>query len=200
MSASFECRHTLRQAGEGRKIMQYSKPPEMVIDTTKEYSATIETNKGDLVIVLFAGDVPKTVNSFVFLAREGYGIPAPKTAEDRKLADIASTARLELILRQNVAMAHAIGQRSVSEHPDILERWPNYRYVANTERHARFDGLVLPKKDPFWRTHYPPWEFRCGCMALDEDAEANAKSSGMRDQGQRGRVRFRGRPGETGIP
>ena len=52
--------------------MKYSKPPEMIIDTTKEYTATIEMEKGNLVLDLFAKDVPNTVNNFVFLAREGY--------------------------------------------------------------------------------------------------------------------------------
>jgi len=44
----------------------------MVIDVTKEYTTTIETKKGKLVIDLFAKDVPNTVNNFVFLAREGF--------------------------------------------------------------------------------------------------------------------------------
>ncbi|MFC1893327.1 peptidylprolyl isomerase [Chloroflexota bacterium] len=44
----------------------------MVIDTSKQYKATIETEKGNLVLELFARDVPTTVNNFVFLAREGF--------------------------------------------------------------------------------------------------------------------------------
>jgi peptidyl-prolyl cis-trans isomerase B (cyclophilin B) len=44
----------------------------MVIDTSKQYTAIIETEKGNLVLELFASDVPVTVNNFVFLAREGY--------------------------------------------------------------------------------------------------------------------------------
>jgi len=44
----------------------------MTIDTSKQYTATIETKKGDLVLELFAKDVPITVNNFVFLAREGF--------------------------------------------------------------------------------------------------------------------------------
>ncbi len=44
----------------------------MIIDTDKQYTATIETRKGNLVLELFAADVPVTVNNFVFLAREGY--------------------------------------------------------------------------------------------------------------------------------
>jgi peptidyl-prolyl cis-trans isomerase B (cyclophilin B) len=50
----------------------YSAPPEMTIDTGKQYTATIETEKGDLVLELFASDVPVTVNNFVFLARDGF--------------------------------------------------------------------------------------------------------------------------------
>ena len=50
----------------------YSAPPPMTIDTGKQYTATIETEKGNLVLELFASDVPLTVNNFVFLAREGF--------------------------------------------------------------------------------------------------------------------------------
>jgi peptidyl-prolyl cis-trans isomerase B (cyclophilin B) len=44
----------------------------MQIDTNKKYTATMETEKGKLVLALFAKDVPNTVNNFVFLARQGY--------------------------------------------------------------------------------------------------------------------------------
>jgi cyclophilin family peptidyl-prolyl cis-trans isomerase len=51
---------------------QWSSPPEMKIDPAKTYTATIDTDKGKIVLDLFAKDAPKTVNSFVFLAREGF--------------------------------------------------------------------------------------------------------------------------------
>ncbi len=51
---------------------QWSKPPEMQIDSKKKYQARMETDKGTMVIELFADKTPKTVNNFVFLAREGY--------------------------------------------------------------------------------------------------------------------------------
>lgn len=50
----------------------YSEPPPMTIDATKHYTAIIETEKGDLVLELFAADVPVTVNNFVFLANDGF--------------------------------------------------------------------------------------------------------------------------------
>ncbi len=54
------------------KPKTYSQPPPMVIDTNKKYTAIMETEKGKLVLELFAKDVPVTVNNFVFLAREGF--------------------------------------------------------------------------------------------------------------------------------
>ncbi|HVF33349.1 MAG TPA: peptidylprolyl isomerase [Acidimicrobiales bacterium] len=51
---------------------QWNNPPEMVIDTAKRYTATVSTSMGELVIALDALAAPKTVNNFVFLAREGY--------------------------------------------------------------------------------------------------------------------------------
>jgi len=51
---------------------QYSSPPAMAIDRNKKYAATLETSKGAIVCDLFAKDAPKTVNNFVFLARDGF--------------------------------------------------------------------------------------------------------------------------------
>jgi cyclophilin family peptidyl-prolyl cis-trans isomerase len=51
---------------------QWSTPPKMEIDIKKAYSATLKTEKGDIVVRLFADKVPNTVNNFVFLARQGF--------------------------------------------------------------------------------------------------------------------------------
>ncbi len=51
---------------------QYATPPAMVIDPKKKYSATFKTEAGDFVIELFADKAPKTVNNFVFLARDKF--------------------------------------------------------------------------------------------------------------------------------
>ena len=51
---------------------QYKSPPDMVIDPKKKYTATFKTEKGDFIIELFADKAPKTVNNFVFLAREKF--------------------------------------------------------------------------------------------------------------------------------
>jgi peptidyl-prolyl cis-trans isomerase B (cyclophilin B) len=52
--------------------MQWSSPPEVTIDSDKEYKATIETNKGKIDLDLFPAYAPKTVNNFVFLSNQGF--------------------------------------------------------------------------------------------------------------------------------
>ena len=51
---------------------QYEDCPPMTIDQTKGYVATIETEKGDITIELYAEEAPLAVNSFVFLAQDGW--------------------------------------------------------------------------------------------------------------------------------
>jgi peptidyl-prolyl cis-trans isomerase B (cyclophilin B) len=52
--------------------MQWNTPPEMKIDPSKNYGATIETNRGNIEIELYPQYAPNTVNNFVFLAEEGF--------------------------------------------------------------------------------------------------------------------------------
>lgn len=54
-------------------LMQFDAPPPMTIDINKKYFATVKLAKGgEFVIELYADKAPITVNSFVFLARQGY--------------------------------------------------------------------------------------------------------------------------------
>ena len=53
-------------------MKQWKNPPEMKIDLKKKYTATLHTDKGDIVVELFADKTPSTVNNFIFLAREGF--------------------------------------------------------------------------------------------------------------------------------
>ncbi|MFQ6101482.1 MAG: protein translocase subunit SecD [Anaerolineae bacterium] len=50
----------------------YNEPPEMRIDVSKTYVATISTAKGNIVVQLDASAAPLTVNNFVFLAEQGF--------------------------------------------------------------------------------------------------------------------------------
>jgi cyclophilin family peptidyl-prolyl cis-trans isomerase len=52
---------------------QYSSAPPMLIDKSKQYTATVKMSKGgEFVIQLYADKAPITVNSFVFLAQQGF--------------------------------------------------------------------------------------------------------------------------------
>src|SRR5258708_40209829 len=51
---------------------QWKTPPSMSIDPKKKYKARLDTDKCTIVIELYADRAPKTVNNFVFLAREGF--------------------------------------------------------------------------------------------------------------------------------
>lgn len=62
---------------EGQEAMQWDSPPAMQLEQGKDYSATIHTNKGDIVIDLFEDEVPVTVNNFVFLAEQGFYANVP---------------------------------------------------------------------------------------------------------------------------
>ncbi|MEA1903314.1 MAG: peptidylprolyl isomerase [Actinomycetota bacterium] len=51
---------------------QYDSAPDLIIDLDKAYSATLDTNHGEIVIEFDAASSPLAVNNFVFLARDGF--------------------------------------------------------------------------------------------------------------------------------
>ena len=58
--------------GSAPKKQDFKSPPEMGIDPSKRYTATLDTSLGEIVIALDAIKAPKTVNNFVFLALHHY--------------------------------------------------------------------------------------------------------------------------------
>ena len=60
-------------------MAKYKSAPPMQIDPKKNYTAKFKTDAGDFVVELFAEKAPKTVNNFVFLARDGFydGVDLP---------------------------------------------------------------------------------------------------------------------------
>lgn len=79
---------TVDPAVAGREGM-YSAAPELTIDPSIYYYATIKTERGDIKVQLFADRAPATVNNFVFLAREGF---YDNTTFHRVLADFMAQA------------------------------------------------------------------------------------------------------------
>lgn len=53
-------------------IQQWDAPPEMEIDASKNYSVTLNTDRGAIELELYPQHAPQTVNNFVFLAKQGF--------------------------------------------------------------------------------------------------------------------------------
>ena len=56
---------------------RYTAAPELTIDTSRRYTATLKTAKGDIQIELYPEAAPQAVNTFVFLAQDGYYTNTP---------------------------------------------------------------------------------------------------------------------------
>ncbi|PWH13900.1 MAG: peptidylprolyl isomerase [Anaerolineae bacterium] len=71
VTTSFDCQIVNNGVFDDAK--RYTECPPQVIETDKQYFATVRMAKGgEFVIQLYPDKAPITVNSFVFLAREGY--------------------------------------------------------------------------------------------------------------------------------
>lgn len=104
-------------------------------------------------------------------------------AGDDAAGSLLTPGRAEAIIRQQAMMAYAVGERQVGMDPDVMAFFPYWKYVATQDgrtrdTHAALDGVILPKTDPFWRTHTPPWEFGCRCALVDAD-EDEAREAGV---------------------
>lgn len=67
-----DCPAPTGEAPEPDVSKQYDAPEDQGIDPSKEYLATVKTERGDFTIRLRPDLAPQHVNSFVFLAREGF--------------------------------------------------------------------------------------------------------------------------------
>ena len=109
-----------------------------------------------------------------FLRAEGYD------PHQGGLRNLASTARLNLILEQNAAMTHAAAEWKRMHDPDAMKVFPYVRYHASVGSraprpdHQQYDGMIFDKNDPWLRTHTPPWDFGCHC----ELEEITAREAG----------------------
>ena len=102
------------------------------------------------------------------------------------LKNLASTARLHLILDQNRSMAKAAGDYARMYKPANLKVFQYVRYVASVgsknprDSHQRYDGMIFDKRDPWLKTHWPPWDFGCKCQLENVTAaEAAADKHGI---------------------
>lgn len=92
-------------------------------------------------------------------------------------------ARARLIVNVAGRQAYAAARwREMQAQADVF---PYLRYVADGDErtrpsHMALNGTVARIDDPFWRTHYPPWDFGCRCTAVPL-TEAEAQEAGIAD-------------------
>ncbi|EAK9856957.1 hypothetical protein XK07_02265 [Campylobacter lari] len=105
---------------------------------------------------------------------------------DRKTGEIKKTnfnsARLKKIFEENSRKAKA---KAIYEN-QMKSIKPYLKYCTKQDSHVRdkhraFDGIVLPKDDPFWDTHYPhvsmhDYGCRCYVLALGENEVKGLKT------------------------
>ncbi len=121
----------------------YHTPPPMEIDPTKTYTATIETEKGDIVIQLFADKVPNTVNNFVFLAQQGF---YDNTTFHRVLADFMAQAG-----DPTGTGSGGPGYKFSDEfHPTLKHSGPGMLSMANSGSNTNGSQFFITYKSTSW--------------------------------------------------
>lgn len=86
--------------------------------------------------------------------------------------NLASKARVDLILTQNKRMAVAFGKYAKDRDPVVESRFPSWVYRCGRNprpEHKALDGKVFLKNDPIWHKIFPPWEFNCNCWVENSD-------------------------------
>jgi hypothetical protein len=98
-------------------------------------------------------------------------------------AQLGSDRRLKTIYNVNMRSAYQKGQYDRTMQSD-LHPYLMYRIgpsVKHREEHERWDGIVLPKDDPFWDSHFPPngWGCKCYTRAITESQRKKYEAEGI---------------------
>jgi len=98
-------------------------------------------------------------------------------------AQLGSDHRLKTIYNVNMRSAYQKGQydRTMASelHPYLMYRiGPS---IKHREEHAGWNGLILPKDDPFWDSHFPPngWGCKCYTRAVSEARKKKYENEGI---------------------
>ncbi|WP_431281650.1 phage minor head protein [Humitalea sp. 24SJ18S-53] len=76
--------------------------------------------------------------------------------------------RTRIIYETNLSTAYAAGRHAQMVQPETVAAFPYWQYVHSGALHPRlqhkqWNGLTLRATDAFWKSHYPPNGWRCGC-------------------------------------
>jgi len=100
--------------------------------------------------------------------------------------DKAAKARANFMLRTHGFQAYAVARHQ--QQMEDIEIFPYWKYETVGDSrvrpgHAALDGKILRADDPWWNTHYPPWDWGCRCIVI-ELTELDAKKQGITPHGQ----------------
>lgn len=133
-----------------------------------------------------AGKAQAVLNRVAVALREGR-LNANETDRAR-LRAIAGEGledwRADLWLQNNVRSAYNAG-RSEQQQRDRTRPYLRYHTMRDhrvRDGHRKLEGIVLPKSDKFWTTHYPPNGHNCRCRV---DALTRAEFEALIESGER---------------
>jgi uncharacterized protein with gpF-like domain len=98
-------------------------------------------------------------------------------------ARLGSDRRLKTIYDTNLRSAYQEGRwersQASASHPYLMYRVGNSQ--NHRQEHLDWDGLILPKDDPWWNSHYPPngWGCKCWTMAVSEERKRRLEHGGI---------------------
>ena len=81
---------------------------------------------------------------------------------------------------------------------------PNLRWSAvhddrTRPEHMELDGITLPVDDPFWKTHWIPYDWNCRCMITQETGSAHVTDGDYLQHLKDPTAYFRYNPGADGV-
>jgi SPP1 gp7 family putative phage head morphogenesis protein len=85
------------------------------------------------------------------------------------LDEKAAKTRAEILMRHHGFQAYAAAHHE--QMADQVEGFPYWQYLTMGDElvrdsHAKLHGLILPANHPFWKDHYPPWDWGCRCQVV----------------------------------
>ena len=93
--------------------------------------------------------------------------------------------RSEIIYSTNIRTSYAAGRWEQLQEPAVVEAYPYLEYRHGNSVHPRpphlaWNGITLPRDDPWWSTHYPPngWGCKCTVLASTRRDQKKAAASG----------------------
>jgi SPP1 gp7 family putative phage head morphogenesis protein len=101
-------------------------------------------------------------------------VDASADIETRAKQQDAAERRAELLIRHHGFQAYQAGTYEIMDRQrDALPYW-QYITVGDDnvrDEHRALDGVILPADSPFWRDHFPPWDWGCRCQVVPLDSE-----------------------------